>query len=270
MVSMTRGRWWLVAAAAALAIAIQASVVALVWQHTRPRLPALATVTPTLDHVIAAVVAAVGDTAAVAVSDLVSSTSCQKTFLAKGSLFTRTANLYTDPGGENALIGRIAAALPADEHPQRGARLGGGAPPLTADLGGGIHLQVIQIEQGWLAATAQTGCRTAGHAQPTTTPAGADATTAINQLLTELGTTAAAWHTDTVTCPTGRVVTVDAVSQTATTDNLPTRLATLVPAGARQFTSRSNRLAWRDQTTSTIVAASDDGTHITVQRATTC
>lgn len=92
----------------------------------------------------------------------------------------------------------------------------------------------------------------------------------IGGLLAALGTTPASWHTDAITCPTGRIVTVDALSQATATDNLPARLAAQVPAGARTFTSSSNRLAWRDQTTSMIIAASDDGTHITVQRTTTC
>jgi hypothetical protein len=33
---------------------------------------------------------------------------------------------------------------------------------------------------------------------------------------------------------------------------------------------QSNRLARREHTTRTVVAASDDGTHITAQRTTTC
>jgi hypothetical protein len=43
-----------------------------------------------------------------------------------------------------------------------------------------------------------------------------------------------------------------------------------VASGARQFASEANRLAWREQPTSVIVAASDDGAHIIVQRTTTC
>ena len=37
------------------------------------------------------------------------------------------------------------------------------------------------------------------------------------------------------------------------------------PGAARRFVSGANRLAWRDGGTSVVVAASDDGRHITVQ-----
>jgi hypothetical protein len=264
-----RGRW-LIAAAAVLALALQAGLGVLVWQHTRPRLPALAAVTPVMDRAIASVVAAAGDTAAVAVGDLVPSAACQNTPLAKGSRYVRTADLYTSPGGEDALIGRIAAALPSTEHPARGSRIGAGAAPLSADLGGGVQLQVSEIDQGWVAASAKTGCRDAGRSRPAAGTPPAAVAAAVTGLLAALGTAPASWHTDAVACPTGRIVTVDALSRPTGSGNLPSRLTAQVPAGASRFSSVSNRLAWRTPTGSVIVAASDDGTHITVQQTTTC
>jgi hypothetical protein len=269
MVSVSRRVRSLVVAVAVLAVAVQGGAATLLWRYTRPRLPALTTVAPTLDRSIAAVVAAVGDSAAVAVTDVVASTSCQNTLFAQGSRFTRTADLYTNPGSEGAVVDRISAALPATDRQHRGAPTGGHAAPLTADLGGGASLQVSQIAQGWLAATAQTGCRAAGHPLARAT-APAAATTAITQVLAGLGTAPADWHTDTVDCPSGQIVTVATESRGTNADGLPTRLSALVPAGARRFTSPSNRLSWRDASTSVIVAASDDGTHITIQRTTTC
>jgi hypothetical protein len=270
MLTMSRRRWLLVAVSAVLALAVQATVAGLVWQHTRPRLPAVAAVTPALDQAIAEVVTAAGDSAAVAVTGIVAYTSCQNTFLAKGSRFNRGADLYTDPGAEDTLIGRIAAALPATQHPQRGAPSGGGAAPLTADLGGDVHLRVSQLGQGWTVATAETGCRAAGHPQPAATTPPAETATALTQLLAGLGTTPTTWQVQTVACPTGAITTLVTISPATDTDNLPTRLATLAPPGVRQYPSQSNRLAWRDHTASTIVAASDDGTHITAQHTTTC
>jgi hypothetical protein len=242
----------------------------IVWQHVRPRLPTLATATPTLDRAIALIIAATGDNAAVAVSGLVPSISCQRTFLAKGSRFTRTANLYTDPGGEDTVIDAIASALPATDHPVRSAPTPAGISALTADLGDGIRLQVLPVGAGWLAATAETDCRSGSQAQPTATAEPLADTVPVTQLLRELGATPAGFHTDTIACPNGRIVTLDAISQPTTTDNLPTRLAVFVPSGAHQFNSTSNRLAWRDQNVSVIVASSDDGTQITVQRTTAC
>src|SRR2546430_8350016 len=156
-------------------MALQASIAAVVFQHTRPRLPALAPVAPTLAQAIAAVVTAAGDSAAVAVSGVVPYTSCQNTFLATGSRFNRSADLYTDPGAEDTLIQRIADALPASEHPRRASPVGGGAAPLAADLGGDVHLRVSHLGEGWLEAVAETGCRITAPPRPadTTPPAGA-------------------------------------------------------------------------------------------------
>jgi hypothetical protein len=270
MATVSRRTWWLVAVSVALALAIDATIAATVWQHTRPRLPALTAVAPTLDEAIAAVVTAAGDSAAVTVAGMVATTSCQRTFLAKGNRFNRAADLYTDPGAEDTLIGRIAAALPAGEHPQRGTRIGGGAASLTADLGGDVHLRVSQLGAGWVVATAETGCRTADRPQPARTTPPADAATAITALLATLGATPTTWQVDTVTCPAGAITTVNTISQPTSTGNLRTRLAGAAPTTARQFTSDANRLAWRDGATSVVVAASDDGTHITAQRTTAC
>ncbi len=266
---MSRRTWTLVAVAATVAVAVQAGVLAGAWLRYRPRLPRLAAAVATLDAAITEVVAATGDTAAVAVTDLVPSASCQDTALAKGSRYTRTADLYTTPGAEDALVDRVDAALPAGDHPHRTARVGGGVAPLDADLGGDIQLRVTQLGQGWLAATAETGCRAAGRLPSAPAPP-ADGTRAIATMLAGLGTAPAGWHTDAVACGTGRMVTVDAISESTTTGDLPTRVAALVPPAAHRFASPANRLAWRDGSTSVIVAASDDGTHITVQRTVTC
>src|SRR2546429_1949643 len=223
MLTVSRRAWWLLAVSAALALALQATIAAVVFQHTRPRLPALAAVAPTLEQAIAAVVTAAGTTAAVAVSGVVPYTSCQNTFLARGNRYNRSADLYTDPGAEDALIGRIASALPANEHPQRGTRVGGGGAPLTADFGGDVHLRVSQLGEGWVVATAETGCRTTDHLQPELTTPPADAATAITRLLASLGTNPATWRIEAVACPTGTITTVATISPTTNTDNLPSR-----------------------------------------------
>jgi uncharacterized membrane protein len=255
-------RWLLVALIAAVALAVQAVAVAAVWRYTRPKLPALAAAVPALDRAIAQVVAAAGDRAAVAVGPLVPVASCADTPLAKGSRVSRTADLYTDPGQEDALIGRIAGALPPDEHARRGIPIGGGPPPLTADLGTGLQLHVTQLGRGWIAAIAETDCRNPGRPAPAASTA-PDA--AVVKVLASLGTTPATWRADKVSCPGGSIVTVATISAETDTDNLRNRLADTVPATARRFVSSTNRLAWRDGRTSVVVAASDDGRHITVQ-----
>jgi hypothetical protein len=258
-----------VAVTAVLGVTLGATAF-VVWQHVRPRLPALTAVAPALDRAIATVVTAAGDDAAVTVSGLVPVTSCEHTSLAKGSRFTRTANLYTDPGGEDAVIDHVAAALPPSEHPVRGAPSPSGISGLTADLGSGITLQVIAVGDGWLAATAETDCRTGAADPPPAGPQPASLVDPVTQLLASLGTRATGFHSETVTCTHGHITTLDAASASTVTGNLPTRLAAVVPAGARQFRSTANRLAWRLGGVSTIVAASDDGTEIDVQRTTAC
>jgi hypothetical protein len=252
-------RWILVAAGTALAGVVLGAGGVVAWQHLRPRLASVATAASTLDGAIATVVTSVGDAAAVAITGLVPAQDCQRTMLAKGSIYTRTADLYTDPGSERVLLDRIAAALPLVDQPQRAGMT------LNADLSGGIHLQVIPVGAGWLAATAETDCR-ASAAQAETVSVPAEMSQSEARLLSSLGTAPAQSHADVVACGSGRVITVDAASGPTGTDNLPHRLAPLLPADARTFRSSANRLAWRDPTGSTIVAASDDGTQITVQR----
>jgi hypothetical protein len=258
-------RWRLVIAGIAVGGVVGAAAV-FAWQHIRPRLASVATATSTLDGAIATVVTAVGDSAAVAITGLVPAQDCEQTMLAKGSRYTRTADLYTDPGSESAVTDRIAAGLPVSDHAQRAGL------SLIADLGGGINLQIITIGPGWLTATAETDCRaTAAKAQ--TVNMSAELSQPATQLLSRLGTSAALVRADAVTCGAGRIITVDAASRPTATDNLPKRLAGLLPPDARTFRSSVNRLAWRDpaslaggSASSTIVAASDDGTQITVQR----
>jgi hypothetical protein len=278
MMAVSPRKVWLLAGTAAVAlVAAQATTALLVWQHTRPRLPPLAPVAATLDQAIAAVVTAAADHAAIAVSGVVAYTACQNTILAKGSRFNRSADLYTDPGTEDTLLATIAGRLPAADHPQRATPIGGGAAPLIANLGGQIQLRVAQLGQGWLEAVAETDCRSGTPAPavpaPSTQPRPSKAS--VDQLLYALGTGVDSWHTDTVhtdtvTCPAGQIITLSAISRATTTDRLPTRLAPLLPAGAHTFASPANRLAWRDGADSVIVAASDDGTHLTVQHTTGC
>jgi hypothetical protein len=88
---------------------------------------------------------------------------------------------------------------------------------------------------------------------------------AASRALAALGTTATTTRVDTITCDT----TVATISAETDADNLRNRLADAVPATAHRFVSTANRLAWRDGTGSLVVAASDDGRHVTVQATST-
>jgi len=260
---------WLVALVAVVALAVQVAVAAVVWGRTRPRLAGVAAVAPLLDQAVGDVVSAVGDRAAVAVAGVVAYTACQNTFLARGYRFNRAADLYTDPGTEDTLIGTVTQRLPASDRPRRTAPVGGGAAPLTGDLGSGVTVRLSQLGEGWLEAVAETDCRT-GHPNPDDAKAAPADRDAVVGLLAGLGTAIDAVHTNTLTCTGHRMTTLSAISRTADTANLPARLVPLVPHDAHRFGSSANRCAWRDPTGSTVVAASDDGTHITVQHTTPC
>jgi hypothetical protein len=263
-----RHRVALIVLAAATGLAVAAGGATIVWHYTRPRLPTVATVEASADSGIVAVVDAAGDQAAVTVTELVATAACKHTTFARGHVYTRTANLYTNAGLENAVIGRIAATLPRSFHPSRANPLGSPVAPLHATAGPGVQVSVQVISAGWISATAQTDCRSApagtslvGNGDGPATSVPAD----VADLFTALGTADASWHTDTVPCPRGAITTTDAVSTSTDSAHLSTRIGAAVPAGARRYTTPSNRVIWRSGQTSTVVAAADDGTHITAQ-----
>ena len=130
-----------------------------------------------------------------------------------------------------------------------------------------MTLTVAQLGEGWVRATAQSDCRTG--ASPSTVAGSAPATLAA--LLGTLGTAPASVHANALACPGGgQTVTWAALSGTADSAHLQQRLAPTLPASARRFVSPANRLPWRDGHASVVVAASDDGTHITVQYTVDC
>src|SRR5437764_7279778 len=233
-----------------------------------PPLPALATVRPTLDRVVAEVAVAVGTDAAVALTAVVPATGCTRD-RRTGTVYTRGLDIYTNRGGEDGLLGTIAGRLPAGYHARRGTPAAGGAAPLTADPGGGVQLTVRQLGQGWLTATARTDCRggtvTSAPAQASPDPAVAATVTAI---LGRLHTGAVSWRRAQVTCPAGTSATTVALSGPTGVDDLPDRVG--VPATAREFAGASGWVAYRDGATSVVAAPTDDGSAVTVRYTSGC
>jgi hypothetical protein len=283
--SVSRRQLVLVCVAALVALGAESGILVALWSGDHHRPPSLRPVAATIDEVIADVVtAAVTATAAsasepavtasasepaVTVSAMVASSSCRTGMFARGSRFTRTADFYLDPGGEPALLARIAAALPGrDAHP---AAMDPGEG-LTAQVGAAVTLRVTRVGPGWLAATAISDCRTPdGGADPAPASPGGPARAEIDRVLALLGTSAQRWSVASVACPAGgRITTVSAQSPPTDTADLPDRLAPHLPATAHRIASAANRVAWRQQSVSEIVAASDDGTHVSVQDTSTC
>ena len=270
-----RGRWlrrgrWLLCLGVAACVGVQVVALAADWRWYANRGPHLGDVLSVLDGSVADTLASAGDDAAVAVDGLVRVRSCGLRPLRTGGIYSRGVEFYLDPGREDALIGTIARQLPVADHPQRSASVAGGAAPLTATMPRGVTLMVHQLGDGWVVATASTGC-VAGPPQPAdpTAPAATPAATAIDDLLDTLGSRPASLHQIDLACPGGHAVTVAAVSRATSSDRLPQRVA--VPAGARRFpVASANRVAYREGGTSVIVAGTDDGTAVTVEYTTGC
>ncbi|MFD0578040.1 hypothetical protein [Dactylosporangium darangshiense] len=267
---MSTRKRWLLAVSVLAALALLAGAAVGVWRWQASRDPKVDTALPDMDRALADVLAAAGDEPAVAVNGLVRAATCPLGVLRTGGRYSRTAELYVAGGDEDTLIGRIAQRLPATYQAHRDTVTSGSAPPLTADLAGGVRVSVRQLGIGWLVADAATGCVAGPATTPDSAPPPEDpAVPAITTLLDSLGTAPAILTTTTLDCPAGQIRTVAAISRSTDSGRLADRLT--VPAGARTYLAAgSNRVAYRDGTASIIVAASDDGTAITVRRTTPC
>ena len=75
---------------------------------------------------------------------------CQKTALSKGYRYIRTADLYTDPGGDAAVIDQIAAALPSAENVVRSTPTADGISALTSMRAtpAGFHADTVTCSRG--------------------------------------------------------------------------------------------------------------------------
>jgi hypothetical protein len=253
-------------------IGLLASAGVLWWRWDTGRQPKVADDIPVMDRAIADTVVAAGDQAAVAISGVFRATTCDLGVLREGGQCNRSADLYTEPGGEDALIGRIAAGLPAAYQASRGTPVGGNAAPLSATAGQRVQLSVRQLGEGWVTARATTGCT--GGRQPRAgagdSSAGPAAGT-INRLFAALGTGPAHVAQHTVACPAGgNLVTTAVVSRPAESTDLGSRLAPLLPAGARRFASPANRVSYRAGAVSVTVSASDDSTAVTARYTSGC
>jgi hypothetical protein len=241
------------------------------WRWDSARQPKVTDDIPVMNQAIADTLTAAGDQAAVAISGVYRAATCQLGPLRQGGVFNRSSDLYTDPGGEDALISRIAAGLPPAYQARRGTAVGGKAAPVTAAIGNGVQLSVRQFGPGWVITRARTGCTSGQPAAGAGDAAGGPAADTTNRLLSALGTKPAEEHQESIDCAAARLlVTLAVLSQPTDTADLGGRLRGKVPATARQFTSPSNRISYRDGPTSVIVSASDDNTAVTVRHTTSC
>jgi hypothetical protein len=239
------------------------------WRADRDRQPHVDADLVTMDQAVVQAVHAAGADPAVAIAGIVRSAACQVGILRHpGGRYTRAADLYTDPGHETTLMTRIANTMPNAWAAQLTQAPGSPYPSVQAYPATGVELSVQRLGEGWLTVRAKTACVIGGE-----TPRRSDAdrvTPVIEAVLQALGTTIASTHRETLACAGDGLATTIAITAPTNSRDLAQRLRPLVPAGARTFTSSSNRLAYRDAQTSLIAAASDDGTAATIRSTSTC
>jgi hypothetical protein len=258
----------LIAVAVVAALVVTAAAGAVWWRWDGDRQPRVDDVVDSMSTAVADAVVAAGQEAAVTVSAVVAAAECPLGLLRRGRVFTAKADLYTDRGAEESLITSIEQGL-GGRYTTRRATAVAGVRALEADVGT-VRLSVRRLSPGWLAVTARSGCSlgtvatgTAGDATP--------GVTAVTAMLAAVGTRPAGLTEQRLRCPAGSIVTVSAVSGPVDAARLSARLDGTIPDGARRFTAGdANRIAYRDGPTSMVVAASDDGTAVTVQHTTSC
>ncbi|MEU8659938.1 hypothetical protein [Actinoplanes philippinensis] len=258
---------WLIAAAVVTVLLVAAGAGWWRWEGTRQ--PRVDDVVAGMNTAVADTVVAAGTEAAVTVSPVLAASTCRLGLLRQGSVFTGKADLYTDPGGEDALITTIQEKLAGRYAVRRGAAVAG-VRALEADIGT-LRLSVRRLSPGWLAVTARSACSAGAAATPATAAAGSPGVTAVSELLTAGGARPAGVTEQRLHCPSGDIVTVSAVSEPVDAGRLAQRLLGRIPAGARTFAAAgANRVAYRDGAVSVVIAASDDAGAVTAQHTVTC
>jgi hypothetical protein len=261
----------LVAAIVVIGLGAQAGIVYLLWQVHIARQPKVTADVPFMDRAILAAVTGAGDTAAVAVSGPVQAATCRLDPIMQGGQFTRTADMYTDRGSEDALISRIGSRLPTGYHAHRPTVAAGQIAPLLADFGHGVQLAVRRLGEGWVVASARTGCTSDTGSQPAAGSRNDTSAATITGLLSTLGARAAEAHQQIIACPAGgSLVTLTEISEPTATGHLIDRLAAHIPAKVHVYAASVNRVAYHDGPISVIIAASDDATEITIRHTTRC
>lgn len=266
---LMRTRTWISIAAATLVGGAGLAVAGhAAWQADLNHQPHVTDSISAMDTAVAAALAAAGDRAALAVSSMVRSTTCDVGALHhRGGEYTRAAEFFTDPGTDSDLLGRIAARLSA-EYVIHHASL---STTLDADVGHGVHLQVSRLGEGWLTVDAGTGCVIGPAAtEMSSSSLTATALNTIHTLLSHLDATAAETHVAAVRCSQGGMSTAVTISRPMNTSDLQRRLAPWLPPGAHVYATTSNRIAYRDGNASVIIAASDDATQVAIRYTQPC
>lgn len=219
---------------------------------------------PIVDRAVAEAISAAGPDAAATVTAYQLRQRCEVAQLREGGDFARVARFYTSPGGERALLQRLAAKF-ADRYTVRGPSTNGAFRVSLAEF---VVLQATatggergdQTEKGdtgkgsgVVRVTVSTGCRPID--EPVTTfhdaPTGQDrerlATT-----LRALGVTSGTWTVNQLRCDGGKIRGAEVTAAPPAATALR-QLREQLPAGARLLVDQPDLVAYRTGDTSVAV-----------------
>ena len=251
-----RRLWWALLVVWGLALTAAALASARTDPPTVREQRSVAQAQPVVDRALAETVHAAGPSTVVEVLGYDLRAGCRITSAREGQELDRVVLLYTAPGGEAAVLDRIAAQLPRGWEPAV-RRHASGSVTLRADAGEFVGVHGGVVGPGQLRVSAGTGCRPAAPLTPAAAPAPARAVATVDAVLSALGGRAAQRRTGSVLCPDGGAVTTVAADSAPglAPGPLPQALRGVAPAGL--VVAEPALLAYRDGDLGVVVREHD-------------
>jgi hypothetical protein len=221
---------------------------------------------PTVDAAVAALVNAGAEAGAViSVSPFTRLGGCRISAVRDGERWEQAVSLLTRAGQEDALLDRLADALPGAWKAR--VRPRGGVRTLRADAGNFVALSGGTAVTGEVRMTVATGCRApgGGDAVETGEPPAAERAP-LEPVLSALKLTAPHWSGYRVACPDGGEVRV--VTATGEPAAPPVLTSILAGVGPDPVIAEPDRYAYRAGDTSVLVRGGPDG--VTASGTTPC
>ncbi|HET8658126.1 MAG TPA: hypothetical protein VFM55_03910 [Micromonosporaceae bacterium] len=254
--SSWRRLWWVLVVAWGLVLTAVALASARTDPPTVREQRSIAQAQPIVDRALAEVARAAGPVAVVEVLGYELRPDCQIHSARDGLELDRVVLLHTAPGGEAAVLDRVAAQLPRGWEPVV-RRQASGNVTLRADAGEFVGVHGGVVGPGQLRVTAGTGCRPAAPLTTAGAPAPDRAVATVDAVLSTLGGRAAQRRTESVVCPGGGAVTTVAADSAPglAPGPLPQALRGVAPAGP--VVAEPALLAYRDGDLGVVVRERD-------------
>lgn len=234
----------------ALVLGVTAYVASRSGKPTAPEQTSVAQARVGVDEALARVAGAAGAETVAALSAYQLNSGCRITTVRKGTDLSRMIQFYTAPGGERALLDRLAAALPESFRARVPRPIGSGTPALRASTADFVTLHSQVVGPGEVRVEAEAGCRTGtdlGTPAFAADPAPAERAT-IDPVLRALGVTSPRWHAYQASCLEGGAIrTVEAESNATPTPSGPLSAALQAVSGDDVLVlNQPRRYAFRD------------------------